>query len=180
MKIGIITTTVRGNGQSSSVAKWLLDFATKRNDGNTYELVDLKDYDLPILGIEPTEDQGASIKAWSEKINELDGFVFAVAEYNHAPSGAIKNALDYLKPELKNKAAGLVGYGGVGAARAIEHMRGILAELGVATVQRNVNLLLAVDFENFQTFKPQDHHEPMLDEMFSQVSDWSKALKTLR
>src|SRR5690625_3845190 len=107
MKIGIITTTVRGNGQSFSVAKWLLDFATKRNDGNTYELVDLKDYDLPILGIEPTEDQGASIKAWSEKINELDGFVFAVAEYNHAPSGAIKNALDYLKPELKNKAAGL-------------------------------------------------------------------------
>lgn len=180
MKIGIVTTTVREGRASIEVANWLKGLADKRNDGNTYELVDLKDYDLPILGVVPTAEQGAAIEAWGEKINSLDGFVFVTAEYNHSPSGAIKNALDYLKPQFANKAAALVGYGGVGGARAIEHMRAILAELQVATTQRNVNLFLSVDFENFTKFAPGAHQLASVDELFTQLTNWSKALKTLR
>ena len=51
------------------------------------------------------------VAAWGNKIDEFDGFVFVTAEYNHSPSGAIKNALDFLKPQFANKAAALVGYG---------------------------------------------------------------------
>lgn len=180
MKIGIITTTIRDGRQSLAVANWLNDLAQKRNDGNTYEVVDLKDFNLPVMGGQATEEQLAGVAAWGNKIDEFDGFVFVTAEYNHSPSGAIKNALDFLKPQFANKAAALVGYGGVGGARAIEHMRMILAELQVATVQRNVNLLLAVDFVNFSEFAPKDHHAPMVDEMFTQLTNWSKALKPLR
>jgi len=35
-----------------------------------------------------------------------DGFVFVVAEYNHSITGALKNALDFLRKEWNNKAAG--------------------------------------------------------------------------
>ena len=54
-----------------------------------------------------------------------DGFVFIVQEYNHSITGALKNALDYLRAEWGNKAAGIVSYGSVGGARAAEHLRGI-------------------------------------------------------
>ncbi|MDY0277102.1 MAG: NAD(P)H-dependent oxidoreductase [Acholeplasma sp.] len=180
MKIGIITSTVREGRQGLNVAKWVKDLADKRNDGTSYEIVDLKTYNLPIFGTNPTEEQGKAIKDFSAKINELDGFVFVTAEYNHAPTGVLKNALDYLKPEFNNKAASFIGYGGVGGARAIEQLRLVLAELGVATTQRNVNLLLAVDFVNFSEFAPKDHQLPMVEELLTQLNNWSKALKTLR
>ena len=47
----------------------------------------------------------------------------------------IKNALDYLRVEWNNKAAGIVSYGSVGGARAAEHLRGIMGELLIADVR---------------------------------------------
>ena len=35
-------------------------------------------------------------KRWSAKIASFDAFVFVTPEYNHATSGALKNAIDYL------------------------------------------------------------------------------------
>ena len=45
----------------------------------------------------------AQAQAWSEKIAAYDGYVFVVSEYNHSITGALKNALDYLEPELENR-----------------------------------------------------------------------------
>lgn len=179
MKIGIVTQSVREGRVSLDVANWVKGLASNRN-GFTYEIIDLKEYDLPMMGVTPTESQGAAIKNWSNKFNEMDGFIFLTAEYNHALTGVFKNALDYLQPEFHNKAVGLVGYGGVGGARAIEQLRTIMAELGAATTKRNVNLLLAHDFENFSKFAPQSHQESTLVEVFDQVELWTKAFKTIR
>ncbi|VEU80552.1 NADPH-dependent FMN reductase [Haploplasma axanthum] len=180
MKIGIITTTVREGRQSLNVANWVKKLADERKDGVNYEIVDLKDFNLPIFGAAATAEQGKAIEAWGNKINELDGFIFVTAEYNHSFSGVLKNALDFLKPQFANKAAALIGYGGVGAARAIEQLRLVLAELSVATTQRNVNLLLAADFINFSEFNPQSYQLPSVTELLDQVTAWSKALKTIR
>ena len=43
---------------------------------------------------------------------------------------------------------------GAGGARAVEHLRLVMAELMVATVRAQVPLSLHTDFENFTTFKP--------------------------
>lgn len=181
MKIGIVTSTIREGRKSIEVAKWVEGLANKRNDaGVTYEIVDIKDYNIPVLGAELTAEDQANIGKFSQAIAGLDAYVFVVAEYNHSPSGAMKNALDYLKPELANKVAGYVGYGGVGAARAIEQLRLVNAEQAVATVQRNVNLLLAYDFKNFTEFTPQDYQVQPLNELLDQVILWGKALKTVR
>ena len=68
-------------------------------------------------------------KAWAAKIATFDGFVFVTPEYNHSTSGALKNAIDYLYREWNDKAAGFVGYGGVGGTRAVEHLRLIMGEI---------------------------------------------------
>src|SRR5207245_5349858 len=48
LKVGIITGSTRPNRKSADVAKWVLEAARKRSDAE-YELVDIKDFELPLL-----------------------------------------------------------------------------------------------------------------------------------
>lgn len=181
MKIGIIIGSVRENRNGAQVGQWIYDFASKResNDVN-YELVDLKGYDLPLLGMNPTPSQAEAIQKWSEKMASFDGYVFVSPEYNRALGGAFKNALDYLKPEVANKAVGFVSYGGLGGSFAIASLRGIVAELSMASVRTMVTFSLMTDFENFSSFKPADYHASNVNAMLDEVTAWAGALKNLR
>ncbi|VEU82097.1 NADPH-dependent FMN reductase [Acholeplasma hippikon] len=181
MKIGIIIGTIREGRVGASVGKWVYDFAANRNDeGVTYELVDLKDYSLPLLGVAPTEQQGAAIGAWSAKMASFDGYVFVTGEYNRSIPGAFKNALDFLKPELANKPVGYVGYGGLGGTFAIAALRVSNAQQQLAGVRTMVNFSLMADFENFTVFKPQPYHAMNMNGMLDELLVWAKAFKTIR
>lgn len=180
LKIAIVQGSVREGRNGDAVAKWIYDFATKRNDAQ-YEIVDLADYNLPLLGSKYAhEDAESHIKAWSEKMASFDGYIFVTPEYNHAVGGALKNALDYLNAEVNNKSAGFVGYGSLGGTRAHENLRLILGEIQVADVRTAVTFSLMSDFENFSEFKPADYHEENATTMIDQVLAWAGALKTLR
>jgi NAD(P)H-dependent FMN reductase len=102
------------------------------------------------------------------------------AEYNHSIPGALKNAIDFLHAEWNNKAVGFVSYGSAGGTRAVEHLRGVAAELQMADVRSQVTLSLATDFEEFSIFKPSDLQRRALTNVLDQVVDWSKALAPLR
>lgn len=182
LKIGVVLGSVREGRNGLAVANWTVEKAKEFSNSEDvqFELVDLADYDLPFLGKTPTAEQGAAIGAWSEKIASFDGYIFITAEYNHGVAGAFKNALDFLKPEFKDKAVAFIGYGGLGAARSIENLRVIVAEQGLASTQRTVNFSLMTDFENMSTFTPADFHEGELKELLGQLTAWSAALKTVR
>lgn len=176
LSIGIILGSTRPGRVSPQVGNWVKGIADKRGDAR-YEIVDIADFHLPMLG-EPNAEQ--PVKQWSAMISSLDGFVFVVAEYNHSITGALKNALDLLRDEWHNKAAGIVSYGSTGGARAAEHLRGILAELQIADVRTHPTLSLFTDFENMAVFKPAAMHEQTVGQMLDQLIAWSGALKTLR
>ena len=183
LKIGIILGSTRPGRNGEAVAKWVHAIAKKRNDAE-FELVDIKDFNLPLLDepLPPSMGTGSKphTKAWAAKVNSFDGFVFVTPEYNHGISGALKNAIDFLFREWNNKAAGFVGYGSVGAARAVEQLRLVLAEVQIATVRNQVLLSLFTDFENFSVFKPAANHEKSVNAVFDQVVAWATALKPLR
>ena len=176
LNIGIILGSTRPGRLSPQVGEWVKGIADKRGDAN-YEIVDIADFKLPFFGEGNSEEP---LKAWSEKLNSLDGFVFITSEYNHSISGVLKNALDSARDAWYNKAAGIVSYGSTGGARAAEHLRGILGELQVADVRVHPTLSLFTDFENYSVFKPADLHLDNINAMLSQVIAWSGALKTLR
>lgn len=181
--IGIIIGSTRPGRNAEAVAKWVYEIASKRKDA-TSEIVDLKDYNLPLLD----ETIPASMhhyehdytRKWAEKIGSLDAFIFITPEYNHAPTAALKNALDYIYTEWNNKAAGFVSYGSAGGVRAVEQLRQIMAELQIADVRAQVILSLFTDFENFSVFKPAAMHETYLNTMIDQLVAWGEALKTIR
>lgn len=177
LNVGIILGSTRQGRVSPQVGEWVKEIADKRGDAD-YEIIDIADYQLPFLGT--TDGTEPGIAAWNEKLNNLDGFVFIVQEYNHSITGALKNALDLAREAWNNKAAGIVSYGSTGGARAAEHLRGILGELMIADVRVHPTLSLFTDFENYTTFKPAELHLNNVNEMLDQVVAWSGALKTLR
>jgi NAD(P)H-dependent FMN reductase len=183
INVGIIVGSTRPGRKALDVANWVMELAAGRGDA-AFELVDIQDFDLPLLDepMPPSMGQYSQphTKAWAAKIAEFDGFVFVTPEYNHGTSGALKNAIDYLYKEWNHKAAGFVGYGSAGGARAVEHLRLVMGELMVADVRAQVMLSLFTDFENFTTFSPAEHHERAVETMLDQVVQWSAALKPLR
>jgi NAD(P)H-dependent FMN reductase len=92
----------------------------------------------------------------------------------------LKNAIDYLYAEWNNKAVGFVSYGGVGGARAVEHLRLVVGELQMADVRQQVALSMLTEFENFSVLKPSDYNRASLETMLDQVIAWSTALAPLR
>ena len=183
IKIAVIVGSTRPGRHAEAVATWVYDIASKRTDA-AYELVDIKDYELPLLDepVPPSLGKYSKdhTKRWSAKIAEFDAFVFVTPEYNHGPSGALKNAIDFLYREWNNKAAGFVSYGSAGGARAVEQLRLIMAELQIADVRAQVMLSLASDFENYAVFTPHARHEKTLGTVLDQVTAWGTAMKTLR
>jgi NAD(P)H-dependent FMN reductase len=183
IKIGIVVGSTRPGRKAPDVARWVLDIAGMRADA-VFELVDIQDFNLPPLDdpVPPALGQYAQAhtKAWAAAIAGFDGYVFVTPGYNHGTSGALKNAIDFLYREWNNKAAGFVGYGSAGGARAIENLRLVMGELMVADVRAQVMLSLRTDFDDFTKFNPAAHHEQAVDAMLDQVVAWSRALKTLR
>jgi NAD(P)H-dependent FMN reductase len=183
MKIAIIVGSTRPGRKAGAVAQWVHGFAKTRS-GAEYEIVDIADFNLPLLDepIPPTMGKYSKphTTAWSEKIASFDAYVFVTPEYNHGPSGALKNAIDFLYREWNDKAAGFVSYGGAGGARAVEQLRLVMGELKVADVRSQVLLSLHNDFENYTTFKPGPHHERSVHALLAEVEAWGGALKALR
>ncbi|MEX1131721.1 MAG: NAD(P)H-dependent oxidoreductase [Flavobacteriales bacterium] len=182
LKIAIVLGSTRPGRKGEAVAHWVLALAKKRTDA-LFELVDLKDQDLPLLDEPGSPSQGLytkeHTKAWSARVAAFDAFVFVTPEYNHSTCAALKNAIDYLNKEWANKVAGFVGYGAVGGVRAVEHLRQIMAELQVATVRAQVGLSLFTDFKDFERFTPAKMHVEEVHVMLDQVVAWGTAMKPL-
>ncbi|HLS84796.1 MAG TPA: NAD(P)H-dependent oxidoreductase [Burkholderiales bacterium] len=185
LRIAIVAGSTRPGRKSEAVARWVLDIARRKGGKDVeYELVDIQSFNLPLLDepVPPSMGQYGKphTKAWAAKIDSFDGFVFVTPEYNHGPSAALKNALDFLYKEWNNKAAGFVGYGSAGGARAVEQLRLNLSELQVAHVRAQVMLSLFTDFESFSAFKPAAHQEQAVGAMLDQLIPWAHAMKMLR
>ncbi|WP_338888630.1 NAD(P)H-dependent oxidoreductase [Rhodococcus sovatensis] len=183
-RIGIITGSTRPGRKSKAVAQWVHRVAMQRGDA-TYELVDLTEFDLPHLD-EPVaaamsrEYLGQHTIRWSAAIDSYDGYIFVTPEYNHGPPGVLKNAIDYLYHEWRDKSVGFVGYGTTGGTRAVEQLRLVTAELHLAGVRDQVALSLFDDFDDNGTVAPGSHHQSTLTKMLGQVVAWSQALAPLR
>ncbi|RQP06505.1 MAG: NADPH-dependent oxidoreductase [Paracoccus sp. BP8] len=187
--IAIIIGSTRAARFADKPAAWLLENAQKRED-MSFELVDLRDYDLPLFDEVasnlwvPSQDPRA-VK-WQQKLAGFDGYVFLTSEYNHSVSGSLKNALDQAYKEWNHKPAAAMGYGGVGAARAIEHLRGIAVELQMVPLRNAVHLGGSDFFKvsplgaNGEMAEVEANLLPALNAMLDELRWWAEATMAQR
>src|SRR6202022_1178786 len=143
-KLAIVIGSIRPNRFGGHAAQWIEEIARRRTDFEV-ELIDLKDYPMPLFAEEaspfyaPSKNEVA--QRWQKKVGEFDAFIFTAAEYNRGPTAVLKNALDYAFNEWTNKPVSFVGYGGVGGARAIEQLRLNAIELQMAPIRTAAHIL---------------------------------------
>lgn len=193
MTLAVIVGSTRPVRRTAVAAEWVADVASRHPavlDGTaTVDLVDLADFDLPLLD-EPLPaifgEYGCEhTRRWAETIDACDGFVFVTPEYNHGVPGALKNAIDFLFAEWNDKAAGFVSHGVHGGTRAVEHLRLVLAELKVAGVRSQVALSAFTDFviddpAQPGVIAPGAHQVETLNEMLDELITWAEALRRVR
>ena len=142
-RIAVIIGSTRDARIADRPAQWMLKQAQARGEFDV-ELVDLRDHPLPFFNEAASDrwvqSQSPEARRWQELIARFDGFIFVVCEYNHSITGVLKNALDQAYAEWNRKAFTAIGYGGVGAARAIEHLRLVGLELQMVSTFETVHI----------------------------------------
>lgn len=142
-RIALIIGSTRPTRFADKPAQWMLKQAQARTDMEV-DLVDLRDHPLPFFAEvastlhAPSKDPEAI--RWQQTISQYDGYIFVVSEYNHSMTGALKNALDQAYKEWNRKPFTAIGYGSVGGARAIEHLRGVGVELQMVSTRSAVHI----------------------------------------
>ena len=160
--IAVIVGSARSTRFADKPAQWILKQAQARDD-ITVELVDLRDHPLPFFDEIASSmwmpSQNPEALRWQKTIARFDGYIFVVAEYNHSITAVLKNALDQAYKEWNRKPFTAIGYGGTGAARAIEHLRGVGVELQMVSTHAAVH----IGGSDFMTVFPRGGNKPIED-----------------
>ncbi|MEX0869997.1 MAG: NAD(P)H-dependent oxidoreductase [Candidatus Spechtbacterales bacterium] len=188
MKVQVIIGSTRKNRFGDKPANWICDLATQKN-GIEAELLDLRDYPMPFFNDsaspasskEGPEDDSA--KKWVEKISEADAYIIVTPEYNHGYPAVLKNALDYAYFEWNKKPVGFVSYGNTGGARAVQQLRQVVIELGMAPIRRSVLIRDPWDLKDKNGELKEgalDPYNETADKFLEQLMWWGSALKQTR
>ena len=188
LNVGMIVGSTRPNRFADIVAPWVAEGGSARPDLQLTTL-DLHEYRLPFFN-EPAPPSYTSgvytqpeAEAWRKRIAEFDAFVATVAEYKHGPTAVLKNAFDSASLEWQRKPIDFVGYGGVGAARAIETLRGVVIELQMAPIRHEVNIAMEPYLgivQDGRSLNDYDYLVKSREAMFDNLVWWGEALKAAR
>ena len=184
INVAVVVGSTRPNRKAEVVARWVLEIAKRRTDAS-YELVDIKDYELPLLDEPVPPSMGKyskdHTKRWAAKIASFDAFVFVTPEYNYSTPPALLNALDYLSAEWAYKPAGFVSYGGVsGGLRAVQMTKQTLTALRMMPIVEAVNIPFVAKLMEAGAFKATDVHDKSAAAMLDELIRWAAALRPLR
>ncbi|WP_420959619.1 NADPH-dependent FMN reductase [Brucella sp. IR073] len=147
LQILIIMGSVRKNRLCPDIAKWVALIGAEIIPEAAIEIVDLRDWPLPMdaePGVPAHSDYVSdSTKAWSAKVAAANGFVFVTPQYNWGYPAALKNAIDHLYREWRDKPAVIVSYGGHGGGKCASQLREVLSGLKMRVVPEMPGLTLA-------------------------------------
>src|SRR6185312_14938568 len=130
--IPVILGSIRRNRESAKVAEFAVDYL-RRREGITTELLDLKEFNLPMMEerLKFREDAPDSALELSAKTSRADSIVLVTPEYSSGYPGVLKNALDYLKPECRRKPFGIITVSSAeGGMMCLISLRQVILHLG--------------------------------------------------
>lgn len=134
MNVLIVVGTGRENRKTIDVAEAVRKSFVE--NGHETEMFDPKGKEIPFLGNRRYKDDEdptpEPIEKFGKLVESTDLIVLVSPEYNHSVPGELKNLLDYLYPEYKNKPFSYVtvSAGGFGGVRALGHLQDITLGLG--------------------------------------------------
>lgn len=147
-----------GSTRQESYNKQLVEEAAAmaRKLGATVTVIDLKEYPMPFYDGDLEEAEGMPVKAQElrELIRSHDGILIASPNYNCAPPGVLKNALDWAsrseeggedRKVFKGKTVALLSTspGKTGGSKGLFPLQLIMESLGAEVLTQHVSVPLA-------------------------------------
>jgi NAD(P)H-dependent FMN reductase len=188
LNIKIILASVRDGRFGDKPAKWILGHA-KKVDGIKVEILDLKDYELPIFSdaTSPAYVAGKygkkEVDAWAKKIAEADGLIVVTPEYNHGYPASLKNNIDSIYKEWNKKPISFVSYGSTGGARVVQQLKEVAIELQMAPIRNNVHIMnpwFLTEEDGSLKAGVLDAYDQSAKNLLTQLVWWAKTLKGAR
>jgi NAD(P)H-dependent FMN reductase len=180
----VIIGSTRPGRAGQPIAEWFTGRA-RSHGGFDVEVADLAEIRLPLFD-EPNHPRLGQYthqhtKDWSARIDRADAIVFVTPEYNYGYPATIKNAIDYLSQEWKDKPAGFVSYGGIAAGtRAVQQLKQVLTTLKMVPVFDSVNIPFHAQLIHDGRFHANEVLEQAANAMLDELVRVEGALRPLR
>ena len=180
----VIVGSTRPGRAGGPIAEWFVERA-RAHGGFDVEVADLAEIGLPLLD-EPNHPRLGQYtkqhtKDWSAIIGRADAVVFVTPEYNYGYPATIKNAIDFLHREWRDKPVGFVSYGGVAAGtRAVQQLKQVVTTLRMVPVFESVNIPFHAQHIKDGTFESNDLVNQAADTMLDELVRVEAALHPLR
>ncbi len=138
MKVTILLGSIREERKSHRLAYYLKNQMTEKEV--TVNLIDLKNYPLPVFGSAISEEEGKAVEEISAVLKDSQAVIIVTPEYHSNISAALKNALEYCGMNLIGKVTGIASasatqFGGVHASNTLQIT---LLNLGAYPVSRRL------------------------------------------
>lgn len=189
-QIAIILGSTRKVAAGQFIFDYLKQHAPKMGNID-YQWLDLKKYQLPFYNhsetplAQPLTDLTTNEKNWLNALKQADGYLILTPEYDHALPGELKNALDYVGPEVARKPVQILSYtsysdGGVLAAESLVPILQMLKTLVLPNpiLISQVNDNFAADGRLLATAPSGDYYAQRLTNGIKELIFYSQLLKT--
>jgi len=141
MERGKTVLVIMGSTRASRICPKITEWVVQIGQACTsliYEVVDLANWPLPMDDEPEIPATGiytqAHTRAWSEKIKNADAVVFVTPQYNWGYPAILKNAIDHLYHEWRDKPAAIVTYGGHGGNKCAEQIKQVAGAVNMRIV----------------------------------------------
>lgn len=144
--IGLLLGSARKNGNAAGLTAWLLSLFNQHqgntildpNDPNFFEIVVVDPHTAPhplgpvtdpimaALINDPSHYASPSTQQWSAFVTACAGIIILTPQFNWGYPGELKNVLDHLYWEWRNKPVMLVTYGGHGGVKCAAQLKPVL------------------------------------------------------
>jgi NAD(P)H-dependent FMN reductase len=175
----LIMGSTRASRICPKITEWVMQIGRCDTDFDC-EIVDLANWPLPmddepIIPAKGVPYHQAHTRAWSEKIKSADAVVFVTPQFNWGYPAVLKNAIDHLYHEWRNKPAVIVSYGGHGGGKCAEQLRQVAGSVKMCVVPTAPGIWLpdAVIREDaaFDPDRDFESHVVSIKNAFAELSD---------
>jgi NAD(P)H-dependent FMN reductase len=145
-RVAVVIGSTRPTRISAGIAQWFVENA-QNGSSLSYELIDLAVVNLPFLDEPVAAARGhyehEHTRAWSQLVGSFDGFIFVFPQYNWGYPAPLKNALDFLYWEWRDKPVSFVTFGTRGGSRAAAQIQGIFQGLHMAELADHLEIVIS-------------------------------------
>jgi len=204
-RIGLIIGSARSPGNNAGLASWIsriirirfhkrLAGASERTATFKLVIVDstvsshvfgaLTDGSYTPNQIRKASDYPSpAVREWSTFVSSCSGFVILTPQYNGGYPGGLKNTIDHLYWEWKDKPVVIVSYGGSGGGSSAAQLRGLLERIGMKVAKNTVPISVPKQFmegkERIEAGAADHKFPPFLSQYRSAVDGAIEELMTL-